>query len=466
MSKGIISSVPQLTAAEKVKWLISVLVPLVVILIPTNAVLTLPLKSFIAVTALGILLFAFELVDTLIGSFILIFGYIIFQVAPMSVVLQPWTQELPWMILGSLLLVGIVQRTTLLNRIAYFCAIRTGGTYTGIITGMSTICIIVSLLVPASTAVIGMYVIAYGLCQALNLGVSKASAGIMIATAMGFMDAYYFIYSPTYIYLLYNAVQPVFPVEANYITFFLHNAVFLVGLYLKGFLLAKIARPKEAINGKAFFIQEQSKLAAMTKDEKKILCVLLLLVAYLLTYQFHHFSMMYGFIVAPLILYLPGLRIGTGEDIAKINYSTVIFIAACLSIGSVAVYVGAGETFSSLVYPLLENANKPMFMAIVWVLVVIFNFLMTPAAEMAAFGVPFAQLCLDCGVGIYPMIYTFFQGGSNLLLPYEAAMWLVAYSFGVIKLKDFILLMAFKMAFDFVFLMVVGVPYWYLIGIL
>ena len=75
MSKGIISSVPQLTAAEKVKWLISVLVPLVVILIPTNAVLTLPLKSFIAVTALGILLFAFELVDTLIGSFILIFGY-------------------------------------------------------------------------------------------------------------------------------------------------------------------------------------------------------------------------------------------------------------------------------------------------------------------------------------------------------------------------------------------------------
>ena len=44
MSKGIISSVPQLTAAEKVKWLISVLVPLVVILIPTNAVLTFPLN--------------------------------------------------------------------------------------------------------------------------------------------------------------------------------------------------------------------------------------------------------------------------------------------------------------------------------------------------------------------------------------------------------------------------------------
>lgn len=91
---------------------------------------------------------------------------------------------------------------------------------------------------------------------------------------------------------------------------------------------------------------------------------------------------------------------------------------------------------------------------------------MTPAAEMAAFGVPFAQIALDCGVGIYPMIYAFFQGGSNLLLPYEAAMWLVCYGFGLIKLKDFIWIMALKMVFDFAFLMLVGVPYWNLIGIL
>ena len=315
-----------LTKPEKIKWLISIFLPVVICLIPTNEVFTAPIRSFIVVTLFGIFLFGFELVETMVGALILMFGYVIAQVAPIATVMSPWTQDLPWMLLGSLLLVVIVQRTTLLNRIAYFCVIKTGGTYTGIIMGLITIGIIVSLLVPASTAVIGLFVIAFSLVKALDLGVSKASAGIMLATAMGFMDAYYFIYSPTYIALLYNAVQLVVPVEPNYITFFTDNAIFLVGLYIKGFILAKITKPKQNINGKQYFIEEQKKLSKMTSDEKKILAVLLVLVFYLLTYSLHHQSMLYGFIVAPLVLYLPGFKIGTKEDIVRVDYATVFLL--------------------------------------------------------------------------------------------------------------------------------------------
>ncbi len=460
------SSEKSLTKPEKIKWLISILLPVIICLIPTNEILTAPIRSFIAVTMFGILLFVFELVETMIGALILMFGYVIAQVAPLATIMSPWTQDLPWMLVGSLLLVVIVQRTTLLNRIAYFCVIKTGGTYTGIIMGLITIGIIVSLLVPASVALIGLLIIAFSLVKALDLGVSKASAGIMLATAIGFMDAYYFIYSPTYITMLYNVVQLVVPVESNYITFFTDNAIFLVGLYIKGFIIARIAKPKQTIDGKQYFIEEQKKLSKMTTDEKKILAVLLVLVFYLLTSSLHHQSMLYGFVVAPLVLYLPGFKIGTKEDIVHVDYATVFFIAACMSIGSAATYVGAGEAFSSLVYPLLQNAGQTAFFAIIWVIVVIFNFLMTPAAEMAAFGAPFAQICVDLGVNVYPMMYTFFQGGSNLLLPYEAALYLVGYGFGVMKLKHFVGIMGVKMIFDFLFLITVGLTYWRLIGLL
>ena len=456
----------KLSNATRIKWLVSIIIPIIIMLIPTNDIFTSPIRAFLAVTLFGIILFGFELVDTIVGALILMFGYVITQVAPAATALSPWTQDLPWMTLGSLLLVTIVRKTTLLNRIAYFCAIKTGASYTGIIMGMITIGIIVSLLVPASTAVIGLYVIAYSLIQAMDLGVSKASAGIMIATAMGFMDAYYFIYSPTYVALLYDAVNQVVPVEPDYFTFFIHNAVFIVGLYLKGFIIAKMTKPKQALNSKAYFVQERSKLPAMTKDEKKVLFVLLAFVVYLLTYSLHHQSMLYGFIVAPIILYLPGFRIGTKEDIVKVDYSTVFFIAACLSIGTVANYVGIGEVFSKVIAPLLENMGSIAFLAIVWIIIVIFNFLMTPAAEMACFGPPFASLCLSLDISVYPMMYTFFQGGSNLLMPYEAGMWLVAYGFGVFKLKDFAKIMGVKMVFDFVFLMTAGIGYWKLIGLL
>lgn len=466
MSLESMTAKSKLSKAAKIKWLICAAIPLAIGLFPTNDLFSPSIRSFVVVTLFGILLFGFELVDTMIGALILMFGYVIAQVAPLSIVMQPWTQEIPWMMLNSLLLVAIVQKTTLLKRIAYFCVIKTGGSYMGIIMGLITISIIVAVLVPASTAVIGLLVIAYSLCQALNLGVSKASAGIMLATVMGFMDAYYFIYSPTYISLLYHAVQPVVAVEPNYLTYFTDNAIFVVGLYLKGLILAKITNPKQAINGKAFFVEERRQLAVMTKDEKKILLVLLAFVVYLLTYQFHHLSMLYGFIVAPLILYLPGFQIGTKEDIQTLNYSTVFFITACMSIGSVATYVGIGDAFSTLVYPLLKDADSALFIIIVWLVAVLLNFLMTPAAEMAAFGMPFAQICVDCGINVYPMMYAFFQGSSNLLLPYEAAMWLVAYSFGVTKLKDFICILGVKMVFDFIFLLAAGIPYWLLIGLL
>lgn len=156
--------------STKIKWLISIILPISICFIPVNDIFTVPIRSFIAVTLFGILLFGFELVETMVGALILMFGYVIAQVAPIATVMTPWTQDLPWMMLGSLLLVVIVQKTTLLNRIAYFCVIKTGGTYTGIIMGLITIGIIVSLLVPASTAVIGLFVIAFSLVKALDLG--------------------------------------------------------------------------------------------------------------------------------------------------------------------------------------------------------------------------------------------------------------------------------------------------------
>lgn len=457
-----------LSKGVRMKWLLCICLSLLIMLIPTNETFTFQMKTFIALTLFAIMLFGFELVDTMVGSLILFFGYIIFQVAPMDVVLKPLTQENPWIMLGSFILVEIVQRTTLLKRIAYFCIIKTGGSYTGLILGIMLIGAILSVLVPSVSVVISLFAIAYGLCKTLNLGVSKASAGIMIAAALSVMDAYYFVYSPAYIAVLYAVVNQAVPVEPNYITYFLHNAIFVIGFFIKGFIIGRYARPKEGFgrNNKVFFIAERDALGKISKDEKKILAILLLLMVYLFTYSWHGQSMLYGFIVAPILLYLPGINVGTSEDIRNVNYPTVFFIAACMAIGEAATYTGIGEAFSSVVYPLLENTNPFTFLGLLWIIIVCFNFLMTPAAEMATFGVPFAQISMDLGINVYPMMYTFFQGGSNLLFPYEAAMFLVCFGFGMMKMKDFSKIMGIKMVFDFVFLMAAGIPYWMLIGIL
>jgi len=449
-----------------IKWAISVIVPSCCLFIPTGELFTVTMRNFVMVTVFSIFLFGFEIIDTVVGSLILTFGYVILNVAPMSVTLAPWTGDIPWMMVTGLLLVAIVQRTSILKRVAYFIAIHVGGQYIGIIMGMVTVGMVISLLVPSSSAAIAVIVIAVGLCEALNLRLSLASAGIMVCSLMGFMDAYYFVYSPTYISVLYNAVAVAFPVQGDYLTFFQHNAVFVIGLYLKAFIIAKICKPKNSVNGKSYFLEQRAQLAPMNTEEKKILFVLIALVIYLLTYTLHGQSMLYGFVIAPVVLYLPGFNVGTSEDVKNINFSPIFFAAACLSIGNVAASIGVGTALSEVLYPLLSQAGSIGFLAIVWIMVVAFNFAMTPVAEMAAFGLPLAQMCADLNIGLYPMMYTFFQACSTLLLPYEAAWWLVMYSFGMFKLVDFVKLMGVKAVFDFAFLMLVGVPYWSFLGIL
>ena len=85
---------------------------------------------------------------------------------------------------------------------------------------------------------------------------------------------------------------------------------------------------------------------------------------------------------------------------------------------------------------------------------------------MNAFGGPLAQIASDMGYAVYPTMYTFFNGVSNFVLPYESAWPLFVYSLGLIPMKDFVKVYAGKAVIDFVFLVTVGFLFWRLIGIM
>ncbi len=175
------------------KWLVILIAPLLLQFIPTTATFTIEMRAFLSIatftiemraflsiTVFGILMFIFDLVDTIVSSTCLMFGYALFQVAPLNVVLSSWTTNVPWIVFFSLVLVNIIQRTTLMKRMAYWCIVKTGGSYAGIIYGLTTLGIITNLLVPSTLAGVALIGIAFGICQALELGISRASADIMI----------------------------------------------------------------------------------------------------------------------------------------------------------------------------------------------------------------------------------------------------------------------------------------------
>ena len=452
-----------------ITWLGIIGIPLLVALIPTGETFTLAVKTFFVVTLFGIMCMVTGPFDSAIGCLFMMAGYCLLGLAPFATVFSSFANTVPWTVYGCLLLLNIVQnKTKLIERIACKCMIITGGTYRGIIFGMIILGIVINLLIPGVFTGLAIAAIAYGICKALDLGVSKASSGIMLAAVIGFIDAWRFIYCPPDMGVLIGIASTVTPLDMDYLTYFTYNAPWVVFPFIMAFIITKICRPEKTIDGKAYFIQRQSELGTLTSNEKKTLVVLVLFMVYLFTYRWHGLEMVYGFVLAPLLLYLPIFNVATREDLMTVNFPMVVFVAGCLSIGSVATYIGIPQLISDIVVPLLESRTNAFYLGFVYWFTVMFNLVMTPMAMMTAFSVPLTQIALDMGMSTaFPTLFTMNAGAYNLFLPYEAVLVAGMYQgFGNTKLSLFVKVFIIKMILTFLWIMFIMVPYYEFVHII
>lgn len=91
---------------------------------------------------------------------------------------------------------------------------------------------------------------------------------------------------------------------------------------------------------------------------------------------------------------------------------------------------------------------------------------MTPLAFLAGFAAPVAQIAVDLGISPIGPLFMLNFAADAIFLPYEYIPYLIAFSFGVFTMKDFIKLNVFKFVVSLICLAVIIIPYWMLLGIL
>jgi len=207
-------------------------------------------------------------------------------------------------------------------------------------------------------------------------------------------------------------------------------------------------------------------LGPVTVVERKAIFVALLLVLFLLTGGLHGINIGWGFVFAAILLYIPGINIGTESDIKRINYSLLFFVTACMSIGAVANVLGLGKLLAQIMLPYMSSTGTFGSIGLVWLLCVVANFLMTPLAIMAAFSAPLTEIALNLGIDPLAFYYTIFHGVDQIIFPYEYALYLVYFSFGLIHIKDFMKIFSIKMLTSIILILFVLIPYWKLIGLI
>ncbi|WP_343250706.1 SLC13 family permease [Diplocloster hominis] len=455
-----------------IKWAVIAVLGIIVACIPVTAVFTPQIKIFCVITVVCIFMFALGVFDSpLIPSLILIFAYSF--MTDLTTATSGFGKDAPWICIAVLLMVGVMEKTNILKRMTYNVVLLCGGSYFGICLGFYLLGFALCFL--GNNMCLGLCALAFGMIKSLDLGDSKASAGIMFAAFNGITEGAILIMDPTAPGFLFGMASTAIENTSTSFTYFEYfkNNLAWIPFFIIFFLVSVfLFKPKKGednklSHGKEFFRNEKSQLGRFTLEEKKLTVIAVLLLVYLLTTGLTGLGMVYGFIGAVILMFLPGIQVGTREDIKKVNFAFPIFMVACIAIGTVASAIGLGEMLTSIMEPALGGMSKIGFLAMIFIIVFVLNIFMTPMAIYASMIAPMCMMgsSLMGFTNAWPIVMTIMLGAMNIVLPHENNSALYMYSLGVTKMKDFVKLFVIKsvMTFAYAFIMF---AYWGAIGLM
>lgn len=440
-------------------------VPFLIFLIPTNDAFTPTIQRYFVITLMAIMTFCFGNVPQTAVAILLPVSYIIFGVAKPTDIYSVWSGDTIWMILGGIILAAILQKSGLLKRIAYKCIIMTGASYRGIIIGLGLSSVILTIIMPGQ-AFMAIAALSYGICVALHMGKGKDAAGIMLSGAILSLATHFILYNPHTLIVFGVGETVTGPLDITWMNFLQHNCISFVFFFVMMAICVIYFKPSKPISGKEYFVGALAELGKMKLPEKKCIGVCLLLIGLLVTQPLHGIRPGWIFTAIPMLLFMPGISVGDSEDLKHIDYGFILFIGACMAIGSSTASLGIGDIIANIAIPALQGYSATVVLFVVYVLCFLLNFIMTPLAIWSAFAVPFVSITNASGINPQALFMTMYHATDQVIMPYEYAYYLLFFSFGLIPMKEFVKIMSIKTVVNVAFVFLILIPFWQVIGFL
>ena len=456
--------------SEKLKgyfiWGFTLLCPALIMLLPVQGMFTLKIKEYLAVTVLAILCFAFGRINQALVSLLLPVLYIVLHLATPAQALAPYTQSTIWMVLGGFIMADVLTDAGLLKRTALKCLMLAGGSYKGLHWGLGIAGLVLAVIIPGKVPIF-LAALCYGLIKAINYE-GKEAAGLMITAAVAaIVPNTSFIYNPNFFVMVTAGMKATGPLNISWADYFLKNAVCLGWYIFLIWLSTWMFASKQAAKAQNYIAEEYARLGALTLPEKKGLAFVALMLAALLTQKYHGIAAPWCFVLVPSMMLFPGVNITNPNKILKnINYSFLLFMGGCMSIGTVAGALGLGKIIQTLSMPLLAGQSAVFVLVFAWALCVLLNFLMTPMAIYSALSLPLANIAVSLGINPLAMYFTMYHATDQILLAYEYALYMIFFGYNVISTKDFVKYFSVKMVLNLLFVIGILIPFWSMIGFL
>lgn len=460
------------------KWLLSLLIPAGAYFAVQTAVQADPslnphLPMFFAITLWAITVWATDILPAVPSAAAMTFLYLLCNVAPAPVIFGAWGAFLPWICFGALVLSEALEQTGLTRRLALQLMHLVGATFTRIVVSLMTVGMFMAFLLPDIMCRVIIFVaIAHGLVMALELDPkSRISSAIIMA---GFCSAtspgYGFLTGTEMSLIAMDQIKSIITIP-TWGEYALANLPFII-LYccFSIFMCVKIIPGKEHIphedHLKEVVAERLRDMGPMTTQEWKLLILMICAITGLLTSKWHGLNGYFLYALIAICCYLPWIGLASFENVRKLNVGFLVFIVACLGMGSVAVHLGAAKWFASLVVPLIDGLSPIWLVLSSYLSAVAVNFMLTPLAAVSALSLPWAEIAQHVNMNPLPMLYSFLYGLDQYIFPYEYALYMYIFSTGYITPKHMFKGLGLRILFVAVILMLLQVPYWKLIGLM
>lgn len=456
------------SAKQGVLWLVTLGLPLLVLALPLGVD---PIwQRYFAITLWGLLSWVTVVIPVEATGLAIPILYMFCGVVPGEVAFAPWQNAMVWNTIAIILVGTACDKTGISKRMAYSVLLKIDCSIRGLVWGFSIVGMLLAFLISDSFSRMIIFVtIAIGICRALNIPFkSKEASALGLAAFFGMSGPSIGIYSASNALLINSVFRDLNGEALSYFPWLLHN--FLPGVawtVLSVLCILKVLKidNSKQLDARDVLRTEKEALGRISAKEYMVLVVLVLIVLnYIFMDRFGVDPLIVPALMIPLF-FLPKIGILTKDDFDITDAKVLFVVTGAIAVGSVAGNIGLVDMIVERIGPALSSSPFIMVFG-TFVIGSLANFVLTPIAIVFTLTEPFTRIALSAGINPVPVMYALNFATDIYIFPYEFAIFLVCFSFGLIAYKDLIKVMLWRVACGFGIFLVICVPLWKLCGLI
>jgi sodium-dependent dicarboxylate transporter 2/3/5 len=447
--------------------ILCILVPLAVWFAP------LPLepitKHGFAIVGFMVVAWITRAMDYALAGFVGCFLFWALGIVKFSVAFSGFANDTAWFLFGALLLGVIATRSGVARRLAYFIMMRVGVTYLGLILTD----FLLTFIVPSGIArVVIMASIALGLAEAFKSGPgSNVSRGMFLILSYTANIFDKMIIAGAGSITARGLIETVGGVEVLWSFWFIAFLPCSIITVLAAWWLTLWLYPPEKValeGGYEYLRGEIEKMGPWSPLEKKAGLLIAVAIVLWLTDFIHHISPSIIGMGVGLFALLPRVGILDIEDMKRLNYLPVFFVAAAVSMGTVLEVTKGLEVLTNYMFSWMQPHMTNIFTTtiVMYWTAFVYHFLLASEISMLGTSIPLVMEFAKSH-NMHPlllgMIWTFAAGGK--LFAYQSGVLIVGYSYGYFAARDLVRMGACLTLVEFFVLLLLVPFYWPLIGL-